>query len=48
MHETLIIADASPLIALVDIEELELLHRLYERVIVTDIVRGEIHAELPE
>ncbi len=47
MHETLIIADASPLIALVDIEELEVLHRLYERVIVTDIVRGEIHAELP-
>ena len=48
MPEQLIISDASPLIALADIGELELLQQLYEQVLITDIVRDEIHAELPE
>lgn len=48
MPEELVISDASPLIALVDIGELELLRKLYQRVTITDIVRDEIHAELPE
>ena len=48
MPEELVISDASPLIALVDIGELEILRQLYQRVTITDIVRDEIHAELPE
>lgn len=47
MPEGIVIADASPLIALVDIGELNLLHQLYERVFITDIVKNELHAELP-
>lgn len=47
MPEQLIISDASPLIALIDIGELELLQQLYQNVSVTDIVRSEIHADLP-
>lgn len=48
MPEELVISDASPLIALVDIGELEILQQLYQRVTITDIVRDEIHADLPE
>ncbi len=48
MPEELIISDASPLIALVDVGELEILQKLYHRVSITDIVRSEIHAELPK
>jgi len=48
MHEAVIISDASPLIALADIGELDLLLHLYGRVIITDIVRNEIHTDLPE
>jgi len=48
MHDLLIISDASPLIALADIGELDLLRQLYERVVITDIVRGEVKAELPD
>lgn len=40
MHEALVIADASPLIALVAIGELELLRMLYQNVTLTDIVRN--------
>lgn len=47
MLEELIISDASPIIALVDIGELELLGKLYQRISITDIVRSEVHAELP-
>lgn len=47
MPEQLVISDASPLIALADINELELLRKLYRQVSITDIVRSEIHAELP-
>lgn len=48
MLEDLVISDASPLIAMADIGELELLRKLYQRISITDIVRGEIQAELPE
>lgn len=48
MPENIVISDASPLIALADIGELELLKKLYRRVFITDIVRKEIHADLPE
>ena len=47
MHDELVIADASPLIALIEIGELELLQKLYQNVSVTDIVRDEVHADLP-
>ncbi|MEM8886652.1 MAG: DUF3368 domain-containing protein [Bacteroidota bacterium] len=48
MPEQIIISDASPLIALVDIGELEILRKLYQNITITDIVRNEIHAELPD
>jgi len=48
MPNELVISDASPLIALADIEELEILQLLYQRIVITDIVRSEIHADLPE
>jgi predicted nucleic acid-binding protein len=44
----LIISDSSPLIALADIDRLEILKQLYGRVYITDIVRSEIKADLPE
>ncbi len=47
MPNELVISDTSPLIALVDIGELELLQKLYKKVCITDIVRREIHPELP-
>lgn len=47
MPDQLIISDASPLIALEDIGELHLLQKLYQRVLITEIVREEIQAELP-
>lgn len=47
MPEEIVISDASPLIALADIEELDLLQKLYQKVFITDIVRSEIHADLP-
>ena len=48
MLEKLIISDASPLIALVDIGELDLLQKLYKSVTITDIVKDKIHSKLPE
>ena len=48
MPEELIISDASPLIALVDIGRVDVLRQMYRRVLITDVVRGEIHADLPE
>ena len=48
MPNRIIISDASPLIALVDIGELELLKQLYKEVFITDIVRNEIVADLPD
>lgn len=47
MPDKLVISDSSPLIALADIGELELLQKLYQEVFITDIVRSEIHADLP-
>ena len=47
MHELLVIADFSSLIAFVAIGELDLLVKLYHKVINTDVVRQEIHADLP-
>lgn len=48
MSSTLIICDASPIIALFDIGALELLNKLYERVIIPDLVLAEIKADLPD
>lgn len=48
MHDLLIISDASPLIAMADIGALDLLRQLYKKVVITDIVRSEINAELPD
>lgn len=48
MPEELVISDASPIIALIDIGRLELLQKLYQRVTITDIIQKEIHADLPE
>ena len=47
MHELLVIADFSSLIAFVAIGELDLLVKLYHKVINTDVVRQEIQADLP-
>ncbi|MEL6652623.1 MAG: DUF3368 domain-containing protein [Bacteroidota bacterium] len=47
MRGRIVIADASPLIALSDIGELALLYELFGEIFVTDIVRNEIHADLP-
>ncbi|WP_020539041.1 DUF3368 domain-containing protein [Lewinella cohaerens] len=43
----LVISDASCLIALEDIGELRILRGLFSQIVVTDIVREEIQAELP-
>ena len=48
MHEELVISDASPLIALADIGELDLLLHLYQRIVITDIVQNEIQKDLPD
>ena len=48
MPEQIIISDASPLIALADIGKLEILRELYNNITITDVVRNEIHAELPD
>ena len=47
MSDEIIISDASPLIVLVDIGELDLLQKLYRQVLITDVVKNEIHADLP-
>jgi predicted nucleic acid-binding protein len=47
MPEVVVISDASPLIALSDIGYLHILQELYSKVIITDVVRAEIRAELP-
>lgn len=43
----LVISDASCIIALEDIDELRILKGLFNQVVVTDIVKGEIQVELP-
>lgn len=48
MPSELVISDASPIIALADIGELELLKLLYDTIVITDLVQSEIHAELPD
>lgn len=48
MPEQIIISDASVLIALVDIGKLEILRELYNNITITDVVRNEVHAELPD
>ena len=47
MPEELVISDASPLIAWLGIGQVDLLRKMYQRVLITDVVRGEIHADLP-
>lgn len=42
-----VIADASPIIALIGINRLYLLEALFKEVLITDIVREEIQHELP-
>ncbi len=46
--ETLVISDASALIALLGIDQIDLLRKLYERILTTDVVRDEVHTLLPE
>ncbi|MEM6736169.1 MAG: DUF3368 domain-containing protein [Bacteroidota bacterium] len=48
MPEQIIISDASVLIALADIGKLEILRELYNNITITDVVRNEVHAELPD
>lgn len=48
MPEQIIISDASPLIALENIGELDLLQKFYERILITEIIRKEVQAHLPE
>lgn len=48
MLENIIISDSSPLIALEDIGHLNILRQLYSTVYITDIVRNEVEATLPE
>ncbi|WNJ20296.1 DUF3368 domain-containing protein [Pontibacter sp. G13] len=48
MPENLIVSDSSPLIALLDIGYESVLKDLYDRILISDIVRAEIHAEIPE
>ena len=47
MPKTIIISDASPIIALENIGRLNLLRILYEEIIVTDMVADEVQIELP-
>jgi predicted nucleic acid-binding protein len=47
MEHRIVISDASPLIALLDIGSEHLLYDLYGEVLITDVVRWEIHQELP-
>lgn len=44
----LVISDASPLIALADIGRLSLLQSMFGEVVITDVVRREVQADLPE
>ncbi|OAV42611.1 DUF3368 domain-containing protein [Lewinella sp. 4G2] len=44
----IIIADSSPIIALIGIQRLDLLRDLFDTVIITDVVRGEIYHSLPD
>lgn len=48
MPEALIISDASPIISLYEIGHLDLVKKIYYRVVITDIVRREIRIDLPD
>jgi len=48
MHKSIIISDASPIIALENIGRLDILRTLYEEIIITDIVAEEVQMELPD
>lgn len=48
MRDALVIADSSCLILLSKIEELEILRRVYNRIIVTREIAGEFGSDLPE
>ena len=48
MPERIVLSDASPLIALVAIGQIDVLRQLYKQVLITDIVRKEVHAALPD
>ena len=47
MRDVLVICDASPIIALEAIGQIDLLHKLFSDIWITDVVREEIKAELP-
>ncbi|MEO0733869.1 MAG: DUF3368 domain-containing protein, partial [Bacteroidota bacterium] len=47
MPKIIVVADASPVIALSDIDALWILRELYEIIYLTDVVRQEIEASLP-
>lgn len=44
----IVVPDTSCLIALADVDEIGLLGKLYDRVVITSIVKNEFHGELPE
>ena len=44
----LVISDASCIIALEDIGELKILKELFSKIVITDIVKDEIQAKLPD
>ncbi len=48
MPETLVITDTSCLIAMTRIGAMELLHKLYAPVVVTDVIAGEFGEPLPQ
>ncbi len=48
MLNHLIISDASPIIALYKIEQLHLLKDLYQSITITDVVRSELHFNIPD
>ncbi|MEM7510377.1 MAG: DUF3368 domain-containing protein [Bacteroidota bacterium] len=48
MPDSIIITDASPLIALIKINKLEILDQLFDKILITDVVRDEVRSNLPE
>lgn len=44
----IVVPDASCLIALNDLGELDLLRKLYDRVLITSVVKTEFHGDLPD
>ena len=48
MHETVVITDTSCLIALTKLDVINILHQMYDEVIITEEIALEFGEELPE